>query len=136
VLGEAVNRWAGGPDPSSTISRLPEPGRSRGSRAWQLHFGPHDFFGNINGPEVSHGGAFPAEKPFVKMIQQRLIALGFVPGVTDINDDWADGVFDIEGKHSQGGPTTDAVIGFQRAHMPGTTFFGQVWSDDWAVLFG
>jgi hypothetical protein len=108
--------------------------------AWpgpQLHFGPHDFFGNINGPQESHGGAFPAEKPFVTMIQQRLIALGFVTGVTagDINNDWADGIFDIEGNHSQTGPTTDAVIAFQRARMPGTKFFGQIWSDDWAALF-
>jgi hypothetical protein len=109
--------------------------------AWpgpQLNFGPHDFFGNINGPAVSHGGAFPAEKPFVKLIQQRLIALGFVPGVsaTDTDNDWADGIFDIQGNHSQTGPTTDAVVAFQRAHMPGTKFFGQVWSDDWATLFG
>jgi hypothetical protein len=101
----------------------------------QLHFGPHDFFGNINGPEESHGGGFANERPFVKMIQQRLIALGFVPGVTDINDDWADGIFDIKGNHSLTGPTSHAVIRFQRAHMPGTKFFGQVWSDDWARLF-
>jgi hypothetical protein len=101
----------------------------------QLHFGPHDYFGNINGPEESHGGAFAAERPFVRMIQQRLIARGFVPGVTDINDDWADGIFDTEGNHSLTGPTSHAVIRFQRAHMPRTRFFGQVWSDDWAKLF-
>jgi hypothetical protein len=101
----------------------------------QLHFGPHDYFGNINGPKESHGGAFPAEMPFVKLIQQRLIASGFVPGVTDTNNDWADGIFDIKGG-SLTGPTTDAVIAFQRARMPGTKFFGQVWSDDWAALFG
>jgi hypothetical protein len=100
----------------------------------QLHFGPHDYFGNINGPAESHGGAFADEKPFVKLIQQRLIAGGFVPGVSDINNDWADGVFDIRGS-SLTGPTTDAVIAFQRARMPGTKFFGQVWSDDWATLF-
>jgi len=101
----------------------------------QLHFGPHDFFGNINGPEESHGGGFANERPFVKMIQQRLIALGFVPDVTDINDEWADGIFDVEGNHSLTGATSHAVIRFQRAHMPGTKFFGQMWSDDWAKLF-
>lgn len=101
----------------------------------QLHFGPHDHFGNINGPDESHGGAFANERPFVKMIQQRLIALGFVPGVTDVNGEWADGIFDTKGNHSLTGPTSEAVIRFQRAHMPGTKFFGQVWSDDWAKLF-
>ena len=108
-----------------------------GAQPWpgpQLGFGPHEYFGNINGPKESHGGAFAQERPFVKLIQQQLIALGFVPAHTDVRDAWADGIFDLEGT-SLTGPTTDAVTRFQQAHMPGTTLFGQVFSDDWAKLF-
>jgi N-acetylmuramoyl-L-alanine amidase len=62
------------------------------------------------------------------MIQQQLIYGGFVPGVTNINSGWADGKFEQ--------PTADAVTRFQkrlRAHS--TPLLGQVWSDDWAILF-
>jgi hypothetical protein len=108
-----------------------------GATPWpgpELGFGPHEYFGNINGPKESHGGAFAAERPFVKLIQQRLITHGFVPGHTDADGGWADGIFDVKGT-SLTGPTTDAVTRFQQAHMPGTTFFGKVFSDDWAKLF-
>lgn len=95
-----------------------------------------EYFGNINGPKASHGGFYANEQPFVKMIQQRLIYAGFVPGHSDINDGWADGIFDIQGNGQLGGPTTDAVTRFQHAHMANVTqYWGQVWSDDWATLF-
>jgi hypothetical protein len=129
---------AGGLSGAGTGTRIVSADVPHSGTEWpgpQLGFGPHDFFGNINGPAESHGGGFANELPFVKMIQQRLIALGFVPGETDINGGWADGIFDVKGNGSLTGPTTDAVIAFQRAHMPGTKFFGQVWSDDWATLF-
>lgn len=86
----------------------------------------NEYFGLITGGDESHGGFFDWEKPHVKRIQQRLIAKGYVPGVSDIHSDWADGVYEQ--------PTADAVERFQRAEMPGTTFFGQVWWDDWAQL--
>jgi hypothetical protein len=103
----------------------------------ELSFGHGDHFGNINGPAQSHGGATADERVFVKMIQQRLIVCGFVPGHHDPNDGWADGIFDIKGNGQLGGPTTDAVKRFQAAHRPGplTTRPGEVFSDDWATLF-
>ena len=58
------------------------------------------------------------------LIQQRLQALGYAPS----DADWADGIFEQ--------PTVDAVAVWQRDHMPNTEFFGQVWEDDWAALFG
>jgi hypothetical protein len=121
------------------------PNRSADSKMWQgapwpgpkLGFGPSDHFGNINGPAQSHGGAIPADRPYVKMIQQRLIVCGFVPGHHDPNDGWADGIFDIQGNGRLGGPTTDAVRRFQALDRPGrlTTKPGQVWPDDWDTLF-
>lgn len=86
-----------------------------------------DYFGLITGPNQSHGGFSASERIWVKAIQQRLIKKGYVPGVTDINSGWADGVFEQA--------TADAVTRFQKKEMPGTTFFGQVWSDDWRKLF-
>lgn len=116
-----------------------------GSKLWQgepwpgpkLGFGSGDHFGNINGPAQSHGGATADERTYVKMIQQRLVVCGFVPGHTNPNDGWADGVFDVKGNGQSGGPTTDAVKRFQAAHRPGqqTTKPGEVWSDDWGTLF-
>jgi hypothetical protein len=103
----------------------------------KLRFGPGDHFGNINGPAQSHGGATADERTYVKMIQQRLIACGFVPGHSGPSDRWADGVFDTAGNGQLGGPTTEAVKRFQAACRPGhlTTEPGQVWPDDWATLF-
>ena len=88
---------------------------------------PRDhYYGLVTGPERSHGGYYAAERPVVKIIQQRLIAKGYVPGVTDVNSPWADGLFEQ--------PTLDAVARFQRAEMPGTQYYGQVWWDDYAQL--
>ena len=67
------------------------------------------------------------EVPDVQAVQQKLIALGFVPGHSNVNDGWADGRFEQ--------PTADAVTRFQRKHLSGTQFHGQIWSDDWALLF-
>jgi hypothetical protein len=124
---------------------LTMPARPSGSKMWQgapwpgpaLGFGPGDHFGNVNGPAQSHGGAIAADRPYVRMIQQRLIVCGFVPGHRDPNDGWADGIFDIRGNGQLGGPTTAAVMRFQAVHRPGrlTTKPGQVWSDDWDTLF-
>jgi hypothetical protein len=116
-----------------------------GLKIWQgepwpgpkLGFGSADHFGNINGPAKSHGGVTASERTYVRMIQQRLIVCGFVPGHSNPNDGWADGIFDVKGNGQSGGPTTDAVTPFQAVHRPGslTTKPGQVWSDDWDTLF-
>ena len=84
------------------------------------------YYGDIAGSERSHGGYYANERPVIKIIQQRLIAKGYVPGITDVNSSWADGLFEQ--------PTVDAVARFQRAEMPGTTYYGQVWWDDYAQL--
>jgi hypothetical protein len=88
----------------------------------------NEYFGLVSGPKQSHGGYYAAERPAIRMIQQALIRQGYVPGVTDPNSRWADGIFER--------PTFDAVSRFQHARMPGTTFYGQVWWDDWAKLLG
>lgn len=89
--------------------------------------GSGQYLGLITGPNNSHGGYNASERPIIKMLQQRLIACGFVPGVTNTNSSWADGIFER--------PTADAVTRFQKKHMPGTQYYGQVWFDDWKKLF-
>ncbi len=101
-----------------------------------LHFAAHEYFGNINGPSASHGGANAAERPYVAQIQERLLWLGLVPGHS-YPSGWADGIFDVQGQGGLGGPTTDAVTRFQAKYRPGplTTQPGKVFADDWATLF-
>lgn len=88
-----------------------------------------EYFGLITGPRESHGGApvhqggIPNEPYFVKLIQQRMQQLGYAPTYPG----WADGIYEQ--------PTANAVASWQRAKMPGTTRFGEVWWDDWSVLF-
>jgi len=94
-------------------------------KEWPLP--PGHYFGLITGPDESHGGFNPGEGPYVKWIQRRLIALGFVPGVHDPDSDWADGKFET--------PTRDAVARWQHAKWAAqTTEFGEVWEDDWHRL--
>jgi hypothetical protein len=136
---------AAGPQPHPHPQPHPQPHPHPGTLIWQgakwpgpeLGFGPHDHFGSVNGPATSHGGATAEERKFVHMIQQRLIVCGFVPGHSDPNDGWADGIFDVKGADRPGGPTTDAVIRFQHKERPGhlTTRPGEVWADDWQTLF-
>ena len=86
------------------------------------------YFGDIAGPEASHGGFYANERPWVKAIQQALVIQGFTPnGMADLTNGWCDGIWEQ--------PTTDAAIRFQRAHRPnGTQFWGQIWDDDLATL--
>jgi hypothetical protein len=86
---------------------------------------PYDhtqYFGLITGPTESHGGIDAVEKAYVRYIQVRLQQEGFAPGTAG----WADGVYEQE--------TVDAAAAWQHAKMPGTTKFGEIWWDDWAVL--
>jgi peptidoglycan hydrolase-like protein with peptidoglycan-binding domain len=84
---------------------------------------PGHYYGLVTGPATSHGGFYAVERPPIVKIQQRLQQLGFAPAASG----WADGIF--------GQPTVDAVAAWQRARMPATRFFGQIWGDDWDVLF-
>ncbi len=88
--------------------------------AWPLRL--DHWFGWIKGPDASHGGHFAWERPHVVLIQKALQRHGFAPNYPG----WADGLFEME--------TVNAVAAWQRARMPGTTRFGEVWHDDWAVL--
>ncbi len=108
------------PEPSP--APVPMPGRT----PWPSWMPLGHYFGLVTGPVRSHGGYYANERPYVRLIQQWLIFRNYVPGIHDINSRWADGVFER--------PTFDAVARFQRAEMPGTTFYGQVWADDWQKL--
>lgn len=97
-------------------------------RAWPSYVPSSEYFGLITGPNASHGGYYSQEKPDVKAIQQRMIKLGYVKGITDVNSSWADGKFEQ--------PTKDAVAKWQHAKYESqTTRFGEVWTDDWQRLF-
>jgi hypothetical protein len=85
---------------------------------------PGNYFGLISGPDESHGGFFANERPPIKLIQQRLQAMGYAPKTPS----WADGTF--------GPQTGDAVAKWQHAKWAKqTTRYGEVWSDDWQRLF-
>lgn len=106
----------------------PQPPQTQLRRPWPSYMLPGHFFGLITGPEESHGGYYANEREDVRAIQQRLISLGFVPGISNISSGWADGIFEQ--------PTLDAVARWQRAKYPAyTEFYGQVWWDDWERLF-
>lgn len=93
------------------------------------------YLGSLSGPANSLGGANANEKAAVQLLQRRLIACGFVPGQTDPNSGWADGIYDTPQDKPNTGATSQAVARFQHAYMPGTTFYGQCWWDDWTKLF-
>lgn len=99
--------------------------------AWPLPL--NHWFGDVNGPEASHGGFYDHERGLIKLIQAALIRKGFarwLDGTRVVgdpnNNPWTDGVFGPE--------TISAVTAWQKANMPGTTYYGQVWWDDWAKL--
>jgi N-acetylmuramoyl-L-alanine amidase len=90
---------------------------------------PGNYFGLISGPRESHGGYYVWERTYVKSIQRRLIRLGYVPGVQDVDSDWADGIFRQ--------PTKDAVAAWKHEKWAAeTTRFGEVWQDDWPACTG
>jgi hypothetical protein len=62
-----------------------------------------EYYGPIDGPQQSHGGATPGERSYVAAIQRRLQHLGFAPAGAG----WADGVWGPE--------TTMAVTAWQKA---------------------
>ena len=110
-------------------STTPPPTSSGGGKPWPSYMPSGHYFGDIEGPEESHGGYYDNEKPDIKAIQQKFITLGYVSGVTDPNGGWADGIWEQ--------PTTDACTKWQKAKYAATTSrYGEVWSDDWSHLFG
>jgi hypothetical protein len=85
---------------------------------------PGNYFGLITGPAVSRGGFVPADRAFIKQIQEALIKKGFVPGISDPASTWADGTYTE--------PTQQAVLRFQQA--AGTPQTGSIGPGDWARL--
>lgn len=116
MLDTAVNAQTIAPPPNGGAPGLPQP----------FPLPRNHYYGLITGPERSHGGYYVNERPVIKVIQQRLIAKGYVPGITNPNNGWADGLFEQ--------PTADAVTRFQQAEMPNTEYYGQVWWDDYEQL--
>jgi len=113
--------------PAGTPATPPaEVGRLR--TAWPSSRMPSGhYFGDINGNDFSHGGWYSWEKPYVQRIQQRMIELGCVPGITNPASGWADALFEQE--------TVAAVARWQRRDWASvTTLFGQVWEDDWVRM--
>jgi hypothetical protein len=98
----------------------PHPAAPYLHRRWPAFMGPNDYFGLITGPDESHGGAVPMERPFVRAIQMRLVHLGYLRNP-------------IPGNFGAG--TYKAVARWQHAKRPGTTRYGEVWRDDWQALF-
>lgn len=97
----------------------PTPPRLR--RQWPFYMPNNHYFGDIHGPAQSHGGYYAKEKPDVEAIQARLNSIGFNCGSPD-------GVF--------GHRTVAAVSAWQKKLYSSTTsYFGQVWHDDWMHLF-
>lgn len=90
------------------------------NRAWPSYMKPGNYFGNINGPAVSHGGYYTNEQADVHAIQLQLDFLGY-----SCSGDPA-GKFEAH--------TIAAAAAWQHKYMPGTKFYGQVWSDDWKAL--
>lgn len=86
---------------------------------------PPNVFGLITGPENFIGGYNARERPTIRVIQQRLIAKGCVPGITNVNSGWADGKFEQ--------PTVDAVKRFQSRN--GLQVDGVVGPNTWRKLF-
>lgn len=124
-VGSHFEALAVTPPPVPPKPPTTKPGPYHG-KAWPGWMKAGNYFGLITGPAVSHGGIDATEKADIVCIQRMLILLGYVPGIHDFYDKWANGIF--------GPPTAAAVTAFQHAHMPGTKFYGQVWSDDWHTL--
>ncbi|MCW2603052.1 MAG: hypothetical protein JWN61_1187 [Pseudonocardiales bacterium] len=118
-----------------TAQNVPTRGGRRGAAIakppWPLPLGTDDHLGDINGSGRSHGGNRGANAAeiiaAIRYVQQRMIQLGFVPGVSDPNNGWADGLFEQ--------PTINAVTAWQHATLrAATTKFGEVWPDDYERL--
>jgi hypothetical protein len=106
----------------------PRPAPSSPARlAWNL--GPGNYYGNIAGPNESHGGGVPSDIPFVRNIQQWLIYHGCVPGVAPAAwalSGWADGKWEA--------PTDTAMLIWHNHSYPGQPKPKQCWSDDYNLL--
>lgn len=117
-----VMEKAGGAPPSSGGG-----GSNPGKFSWSLPSG--HYYGNIAGPNKSHGGYYADERDEVKNIQQWLIYKGCVSNVASSNwatSGWADGKWE--------NPTDTAMRLWHDRFYPGQPYPTQCWSDDYARL--
>ena len=88
---------------------------------------PGHFYGSTTSTDPAcHSGRNPADRPVITGLQQWLIAAGWVDGVTDWHDPWADGWF--------GQATAQAVLNFQRTRYPDTVFWSAVYPGDYEQI--
>lgn len=117
--------------PADTVSHPPV---SSGTKTNPMHghsipaliaAGTGDFFGLESDPRnESHGGYYASERPYVLLIEQFLA--WYYPVASKTMRLKADGHY---------GPVTQALVrAFQKQHMPGTQYYGQVWFDDWVKM--
>lgn len=141
-LGTHLEAAGSQPTPPSPPTPPAPPAPTPGPKLWQnypvpslIRQGSKQYLGSISGPAASHGGIDANEKGIIRVLQQRLIACGFVTGVTDPNSGWADGVFDTPADRPGTGATSQAVKRFHDAWYPNQPQPTQIWADDWAKLF-
>lgn len=105
----------------------PPPPADPGRFAWP--YSGNQYFGNIAGPDESHGGINPDEKAHVRNVQQWLILHGCAIGVPAdqwATSSWADGIWENE---------TDAAMSLWHARFyPNQPYPKQCWSDDYDRL--
>lgn len=136
ITGKPAGSISGAKPAGETPLQPAVTGGGKLRRPWPSWMPKNHYFGNLNGPNASRGGSklskdWQKERAEIKAIQERIIALGYVPGIkagTTAAKQWADGLFEK--------PTVDAIARWQRAkYNAQTTRYGEVWSDDWARLF-
>lgn len=94
--------------------------------------GSGQYLGSYSGPAASHGGYNASEQGIVMLWQKFLIWNGDVPGQSNINSGWADGIYDNKTDKPNTGPTSTATSEFQKKYLASTTtLWGQCWWDDW-----
>ena len=119
------NVMMGKPVDSSQTGTATKPSSPATPQVWPgFPLNTSEYFGNIDGPNESHGGFYEWERPFIKRIQEFLVDKGYAGKVNKA--DWCDGIFEQ--------PTVDAVAAWQRDNMPETEYYGQVWWDDWDAM--
>lgn len=122
----ALEQVLGGtpPPPPAPVPVSPPP-----TFSWNLAAG--NYYGDINGPNQSHGGYVASERAYVKIIQQWFVYLNCVPGVPSASwrtTGWCDGKFTAP-------YSTDAAIRWHARYYPGQPKPAQMWKDDVAKLF-
>ena len=77
-VAQAITGGSGGTTPTPTPP--PSGGSSpHAGRPWPSYMPHNEYFGDINGPNASHGGYYANERPDVQAIQDQLLVQGLRP---------------------------------------------------------